>query len=237
MNLAPVDSALPRVLEPEVMDSAAEARDYDAMDHGEVNRRFAADFLAALSTAGLGPEVEVLDLGTGTAQIPIELCRQDGSVRVVAIDLADEMLQLAAANVERAGYSERIRLQAVDAKRLPFDDGCFAAVMSNSIVHHIPEPRGALTEAVRVARPGGLLFLRDLSRPADDAQVARLVETYAGDCNAQQRKLFDDSLRAALTVGEIRALAAELGFDPGTVAPTSDRHWTWSAVARSRKGS
>ena len=34
---------LPRVLEPEVMDTAEEARDYDTMDHSEVNRRFVAE--------------------------------------------------------------------------------------------------------------------------------------------------------------------------------------------------
>ena len=33
---------LPRVLEPEVMDTAEEARDYDAMDHSQVNRVFVA---------------------------------------------------------------------------------------------------------------------------------------------------------------------------------------------------
>ena len=38
-----------RVLEPEVMDSVAEARDYDAMDHSAVNRAFVADFLAAVT--------------------------------------------------------------------------------------------------------------------------------------------------------------------------------------------
>jgi hypothetical protein len=37
---------LPRVLEPEVMDTPEEARDYDAMDHSAVNRVFVADFLA-----------------------------------------------------------------------------------------------------------------------------------------------------------------------------------------------
>ena len=38
---------LPRTLEPEVMDSVEEARDYDAMDHAVVNRVFVEDFLAA----------------------------------------------------------------------------------------------------------------------------------------------------------------------------------------------
>jgi ubiquinone/menaquinone biosynthesis C-methylase UbiE len=231
MTPASDGSLLARVLEPEVMDTSDDARDYDAMDHGDVNRRFAADFLAACARAALADDARVLDLGTGTAQIPIELCRQNPRVTLLAIDLAEEMLRLARRNVERAGLSERVRLRQVDAKRLPFEDREFAAVMSNSIVHHIPEPSTALAEAVRVVeQPGGLVFVRDLARPYDDAQVGHLVATYAAGCNAHQQKLFEDSLRAALSVGEIREIVAELGFDPNNVTATSDRHWTWSAV-------
>ena len=233
MNFAPDRSRLTRVLEPEAMDSSDEAREYDAMDHGEVNRRFVAELLVALRAAGLPDDVEVLDLGTGTAQIPIELCRQNPKARVLAIDLAEEMLRLAERNVAAARLSGRIRLQQVDAKRLPFADGQFAVVMSNSIVHHITEPSTALAEAVRVLRsPGGLFFVRDLARPFEDAQVGQLVATYAADCSDRQRQLFDDSLRAALSVEEIRQLAIELGCDPQCVTATSDRHWTWQQIRR-----
>jgi ubiquinone/menaquinone biosynthesis C-methylase UbiE len=199
------------------------------MDHGEVNRRFVADFLAQCRRSGVPADADVLDLGTGTAQIPIELCAQDEQKRVVAIDLAEHMLRLARANVQRQGLAERITLRRVDAKRLPYDDGRFAAVMSNSIVHHIAHPRGVLAEAARVAAAGGLIFVRDLARPRDDAQVERLVDAYAAGSNAHQRQLFEDSLRAALSVGEMRALVRELGYDAETVHATSDRHWTWSA--------
>ncbi len=177
-------------------------------------------------------DAEVLDLGTGTAQIPIELCRQYPAARVVAIDLARHMLAVADLNVRRAGLADRIRLELVDAKALPYADGQFRALVSNSIVHHIPKPRSALAEAVRVTAPGAILFVRDLARPADDAELTELVTTYAGDCNAHQRQLFEDSLRAALSVGEMRDLVAALGFAPTTVTATSDRHWTWSAVKR-----
>src|SRR5262245_36972949 len=117
---------LQRVLEPEVMDSAAEARDYDAMDHSAVNRAFVADFLAVWTGDGT-----VLDVGTGTAQIPIELCRRHASARVVGIDLAEHMLQVGKENVRRDGLIERIRLECIDAKKMPFADGAFQAVMSN----------------------------------------------------------------------------------------------------------
>jgi hypothetical protein len=76
---------------------------------------------------------------------------------------------------------------------------------------------------------GGALFIRDLLRPDDDATVRLLVQTYAGEANTHQQKMFDDSLRAALTLDEIRAMVENLGCDPATVKQTTDRHWTWAA--------
>jgi ubiquinone/menaquinone biosynthesis C-methylase UbiE len=218
---------LPRVLETEAMETLDEALDYDSMDHTAVNRVFVADVLAAGLQAG-----ETLDLGTGTAQIPIELCRQERSARVLAVDAAQHMLQVARQNVEKAGLAERIRLQRVDAKRLPYRDGQFANVISNSIVHHLLDPSQVLHEAWRVAAPGGLVFFRDLFRPEDDPTVRHLVETYTAGANRHQQQMFEDSLRAALTVEETRRLLADLGQSPDSVRATTDRHWTW--VARRR---
>lgn len=223
---------LKRVLEPEVMDSPQEAADYDAMDHLAVNRAFVADFLAAAKSADINlaaPGTRMLDLGAGTAQIPIELVRQEPRARVLAIDLAASMLELARRNVAAAEMENKIELDQVDAKRLPYADGQFAAAISNSIVHHIPEPAVALAEACRVVRSGGLVFVRDLLRPHSDAEVKSLVNAYASEANERQRQLFDASLRAALSLDEIRETVVRLGFDPDTVRQTSDRHWTWIA--------
>jgi ubiquinone/menaquinone biosynthesis C-methylase UbiE len=213
---------LPRKLEPEAMDSAQEARDYDAMDHSGVNAVFVADFLARWD--GCNP---VLDVGTGTAQIPIELCHHHAGVRVTGMDLAEAMLRVGRDNVRRVGLQERIHLERCDAKRLPYPDGSFGAVISNSIVHHIAEPAAVLAEMVRVCMPGRLLFIRDLLRPGDAATLDRLVDQYAAGANAHQRQMFAASLHAALTLEEVRALVSGLGYDPRTVRQTTDRHWTW----------
>lgn len=223
---------LTRVLEPEVMDSPLEAADYDAMDHTQVNRVFVDDFLAACQENGLTSAssfaTAILDLGTGTAQIPIELLKWNAELRVTAIDLAESMLKLARKNVATAGFARQIRVERVDAKGLPYPTGHFTAVMSNSIVHHIPEPKTVLAEACRVLRAGGVLFVRDLLRPENDAQVRNLVATYAAGANDRQRQLFEASLRAALSLSEIHEIVACLGYDPRRVWQTSDRHWTWS---------
>ena len=214
--------ALERVLEPEVMDTYEEARDYDSMGHQEVNTLFVQDLLAS---GEIG--IDVLDVGTGTAQIPVELCRQNEECRVIAIDMAAHMLDLARFNIEVDGFTQRIYLKQIDAKDMNFEQDMFDCVISNSIIHHIPQPRLVLQEAIRVARPGGLLFFRDLMRPESGEEVSRLVEMYAGDENPHQKQMFDDSLRAALSLEEIREMVTNLGFQGDSVQATSDRHWTW----------
>ena len=216
---------LKRVLEPEVMDSAAEAHDYDAMDHSQVNQLFVADLLQLRTDFQT-----VLDVGAGTAQIPIALCQQHSTVRLVAIDMAQHMLRVGQGNVQRAGLSERVRLQLCDAKRMPFTDASFDGVMSNSIVHHIPKPFAVFKEMTRVVKAGGFLFVRDLLRPIDAAALQGFVQKYAGEANAHQQQMFGDSLHAALTLDEVRGLVTRLGFAPATVNQTSDRHWTWAAT-------
>jgi ubiquinone/menaquinone biosynthesis C-methylase UbiE len=218
---------LQRVLEPEVMDTDEEARDYDAMDHAAVNRVFVGDFLCFWDSSN-----PVLDVGTGTAQIPVELCRQSHLAEVVAIDLASSMLAVAQSNVQRAGLAGRIRLELVDAKALPFAASTFAALMSNSIIHHIPSPAEVLAEMARVVKPGGLIFVRDLLRPDSEVKLRELVNLYAADANFHQQKMFADSLHAALSLDEIRALVAGYGFDAADVQQSSDRHWTWCAMNR-----
>ncbi|OWK34802.1 class I SAM-dependent methyltransferase [Fimbriiglobus ruber] len=217
---------LPRVLEPEVMDTAEEARDYDDMDHAAVNRVFVTDFLSFRPDAS----GTILDLGTGTAQIPIEFCRRAAKVNIVAVDAAEQMLAVAARNVASAGLQERIRLDHIDAKKLPYPDGTFPAVVSNSIVHHIPDPTAVFAEIARVCARGGAIFVRDLLRPDDEVTLNHLVDTYAAGANQHQRQMFAESLRAALTLAEVRAIVAQFGFPTESVTQTTDRHWTWAAV-------
>ncbi len=220
------NTMIERKLEPGVMNRDEDAREYNAMDHAAVNAVFVADLATVLSS---DTSIEILDLGAGTAQIPIELCRRCPNVRVIAVDAAENMLTLACKNVATAGLSDRIETVLADAKRLPFADGTFAAVISNSIAHHIAEPARVVAEAVRVATCGGLLFHRDLTRPHDESELERIVTTYAGDATSYQQKLFADSLRAALTLEEVQSLVGGFGFASDTVRITSDQHWTWMA--------
>lgn len=225
---------LERQLEPELMDDSDEARAYDNMDHAEVNRAFVTDLLAAglLDEGPVDPEADysmILDVGTGTAQIPIELCRRFENCRVVANDAATSMLDIARINVSIELCEHRIDLHHGDGKQLEYYDDLFDGVMSNSWLHHLPEPARGLSEMLRVCKPGGWLFSRDLFRPESDEAVEHLVRTHASSEPAGNQQLLRQSLHAALTLDEARSIIVALGLPAEAIQITSDRHWTLCA--------
>lgn len=215
--------ALVRTLEPEVMDSDEDAFEYDAMDFSEPNNRFAMDALALLPSVA---SPVALDIGTGTADIPLRMLASHGALRVVAVDMADSMLRVAARNAAERGFASRLDLRRLDAKASTLEPGHFDLVMSNSVAHHIPRPIELFREIARVVRPGGAVIVRDLARPSSRAAARDIVERVSPNDSPKQKQLFFDSLCAALTVDEVRALVREVGLGDLRVEMVSDRHWT-----------
>jgi ubiquinone/menaquinone biosynthesis C-methylase UbiE len=210
-----------RVTEPEVMDSPQEAIEYDAMDFTDVNTDFAE------RAVELGPlEGLILDAGTGPARIPIFLCQRRPQWRVIGIDLAQSMLDLGLKNIKDAGLQQQIELELVDAKRLPYPDAHFDMVVSNSLIHHLPNPLPFLLELKRVLKPNSAIFLRDLMRPASQEILYSIVDRVAGECNDHQRQLFQDSLYAAFTLDEVKDMMQQASLEGVKVYQSSDRHWT-----------
>ena len=222
-----------RVLEPELMDTAEEAEEYDRIDHRLVNERFVADFLSAVDARGGGAPLNrrlVVDVGAGTARVPVALCGAWPDCAVLAVDMAAEMLRLGVAHVRRARLAGRILCPQANARRLPFRDGVFPFVISNSLLHHLPDPVSALREMCRVAESGALLFVRDLVRPATEGGLEGLISTYTAYETPVQRGLFAASLRAALTIDEMRLMVETLPLARVAVVASSDRHWTLTAT-------
>lgn len=211
-----------RVLEPEVMDSWSDAIEYDSMDFLEVNTAFAQRAIT------LGPPIlaRVLDAGTGTARIPVLLCQMRSYWQVFGIDLAKNMLQIGSEHVEQAGLQQQIVLELVDAKQLPYNDEQFEMVISNSLVHHLPDPLPFFREVSRVLKPNGAILIQDLIRPPNHETMHNLVESIGNKYDAHQKQLFRDSLHAALTLAEVDYLISQANLQGVIVYQPSDRYWT-----------
>ena len=210
-----------RIVEPEVMDTQEAAEAYDAMGHGEVDQAFVDRVVTLGASAG-----HFLDVGTGPAQIPILLAQCCPDIHITAIDLSEEMLKIAKRRVADAGLTDRITLERVDAKTLPYPDNTFDGLISNSIVHHIHEVLTALKEMGRVTRPKGPVLIRDLIRPETPADAQAFVNKYAADDTPYQQKLYYDSFLAAFTIAEVNEMLTQMDMPDATVVQSTDRHWS-----------
>jgi arsenite methyltransferase len=107
----------------------------------------------------------VLDIGTGRGLLLIGAAKRLGRRgRATGIDiwrsedLTDNTLDRLAENVAIEGVEDRVALMTEDARRLPFPDASFDAVLSLYCIHNIEDEAGqkaALLEVVRVLKPGG----------------------------------------------------------------------------------
>ncbi len=87
---------LKRILEPEIMDTEKDAIEYDSMDFSEVNEEFANSVIEFIPKTR-----NVLDIGCGTARIPILICEKNPNLHIMAVDMSNEMLKIAQKNIHK----------------------------------------------------------------------------------------------------------------------------------------
>lgn len=205
-----------RVLEPEVMDDPDQARAYASADFAASNERYAARALELLDAAGLAGG-RVVDLGCGPAEIPGRLVRARPGLRVVAVDASAAML----------GFAAPTPRVALVRGRLPgagLADRSFDAVLSNSLLHHLPDPALLWSEVARLGRPGAVVLVGDLFRPASPAAARAIVDAAGASSDPVLDRDFYQSLLAAFTVDEVREQLRQAGLTTLSVAQTSERH-------------
>lgn len=217
-----MNNVMPRCPEPEAMDLAEEARAYAAADFAEVNAAF-VDRLLYLTEHVPGRALTV-DLGCGPGDIALRVGRARPQWRIVAGDISMAMLSFAVAGMRDTQLLDCIWPVCHDAKRMPWPDGCFDVVFSNSLLHHLSDPAPFWDELRRIAAPGAWIFLRDLARPATETAARMIVECYAGEESDLLQAEYYRSLLAAYTPDEVRAQLRAGGLDDLAVEMVSDRH-------------
>lgn len=213
-----------RIPEPELMDDPAQAEAYADADFSEPNALFSDIFNARFGSVEVGGYV--LDLGCGPADIALRLARANPRCRVHGVDGSEPMLRMATKRIVNASLAERIALFQCTLPRVVVPRACYDAVISNSLLHHLADPRALWNTIKRLARPGAPILVMDLVRPPGHNEVERLVRVYAADAPAVLRKDFERSLLAAYSVDEVLEQLAVAGFDYLDVQLVSDRHFT-----------
>lgn len=98
------------------------------------------------------PHATVLDVGTGTGRIPLNLLRQPSfQGHVVGLDRASKML--AVARRDLADYTGRFTLIQADAMALPFANNSLPLVTCMETLEFLPNPSTGVAELIRVLQP------------------------------------------------------------------------------------
>lgn len=108
----------------------------------------------------IGPGRCVLDVGCGAGQTPVYLAKQHGC-HVVGVDILPRMVERAEERAQGAGVAELVEFRVADAQELPFDDGTFDAVITESASAFPEDKQQAVNEYARVTKPGGFVGLNE----------------------------------------------------------------------------
>lgn len=213
---------LARILEPEVMDTAEDAIQYNSIPNNDVNLAFVEEVL------GFSPvnAIRLVDLGSGPAHIPILFALKRPQLIITAVELAENMIAIAQQNIKNANVADRIIMKKQDIKHTMLEQKSFDIVISNSCIHHIHNPIELFIEAKRLVSKRGVIYFKDLLRPKSLPELEHLVSRYAYDVNDYQRILFRNSLHAALTLDEVKETVETAGLANAEIKQTSDRHWS-----------
>jgi arsenite methyltransferase len=171
----------------------------------------ATDELARL--CHIGPDSHVLDVGCGAGVTACYLARKYGC-RVTGVDIVAGLVERSRERAAREKLTGRVSFKVADAQELPFDDGTFDAVITESVTAFPADKLRAVREYARVTRPGAYIGLNEstwLKEPTPE-MVAWVSQDIAGSAMPLAPDAWRELLEgASLQEIEVKIAAVEVG--------------------------
>jgi len=215
-----------RTLEPELMDDPEQALVYARADFEKENQGFVDRFREYFPDFSDG---HVLDLGCGPGDIPLRFAQAYPACRITGVDASEPMVRLAEEIVQEAGLSTRITFLCERFQDFAGANVADAAI-SNSLLHHVPNPFQFWHKLRLVVKPGSPVLVMDLLRPDSSEEAQAIVDLYASGAPDILRRDFYNSLLAAFTEDEIGAQLAKMNLTRLLIDVIDDRHWVVGGV-------
>jgi ubiquinone/menaquinone biosynthesis C-methylase UbiE len=178
--------------------------------------------------------LRVLDIATGSADIPEELCRwaqkAGRKIEITATDISPEILQVARERIKRAGFEDAVYFVACDAIAAPFAEGAFDIVTCSLALHHLSlaAAHNAMREMERLSRLG--FIINDIYR-AQGAWIMAWILTRLTTTNRLTRHDGPASVYRAFTSAELRKIARNSGI---TARIHTHPFWRAAVVGKSK---
>lgn len=119
-----------------------------------------AENSAAYLLPELRPDSTVLDIGCGPGTISADFAALVPDGHVTAVDYAPAIVEQAEKEAESRGVAN-MAFAVADVHDLPYPDDTFDVVHAHQVLQHVGDPVQALRAMRRVAKPGGVVAVRD----------------------------------------------------------------------------
>jgi ubiquinone/menaquinone biosynthesis C-methylase UbiE len=149
---------------------------------------------------------KVLDVGTGFGMLAITLAQRNPNVEVIGLDISNKMAEAGKTVVERKELSQRVSFVIADAKKMPFDDNYFDAIISYGSLHHWLEPERVFNEINRVRKPDGIIYIADLKRDQPRLPLWFLYMVVRLRANKRMADEMVNSVNSSYTPTEIKQI-------------------------------
>jgi len=110
------------------------------------------------------PQGILADIGCGPGYLTADIAKLFPHLSIIGVDISEEMMQKAIANLSMLGFGERAIFRQGDIHKLPFDPNSVDFIITTLSLHHWSEPAKAIHEIHRVLKPGGQFLIFDLRR-------------------------------------------------------------------------
>lgn len=119
------------------------------------------------TVAMLRPCTKLLDVAIGTADLSLEIMKQQKAAIIQGIDLSQEMMRIGADKVQKAGLEGKILFDLGSALEMPYADNEYDALTCAYGVRNFSDLDKGLQEFFRVLKPGGQLAILEFSYPTN----------------------------------------------------------------------
>ncbi len=215
-----------RTPEPELMERQAQAVSYAQADFSESNQIFISNLLQQTT---INSKTKILDVGCGDGEIPLMLVKKT-RCQITAIDGSENMLKQFILKKEKQNI-DNIKIYKKLINNELFPENVFDLVINNSVLHHISDVYLFWRTLIRLIEPQGKIFLMDLVRPESDEQLQNTLSKYGG-LDPTLLKDFENSLRAAYTIDEVKSQLNDFREITFNIKSVSDRHFFASIIKR-----
>lgn len=137
----------------------------------------------------------ILDVATGTADMPILIFNKFKTPKIIGIDISKDMIAIGEKKIKQQQLEKFIQLQEGDSENIPFTDNSFDAATVAFGVRNFENLEKGLAEVYRILKPNGKFVILEFSHPKN-AVFSVIYKLYMKTITPKFGKIFTNNNEA-----------------------------------------